>query len=170
MLSIWLGVVFDFASTGPSFGKSACIHTIRPDFTGPTGRRKAAQCCSKKLYAVSWHRERLSACPQFPTSPNRPPTKGRAGYVCRANPANAYDEVNLTQTYPTENHDSADRSVFMTVGDLAMLFHCDPETVKRRARSGHLPGFKFGKTWLFRPRDIEAMIDNAIGAAHRRNQ
>jgi hypothetical protein len=51
-----------------------------------------------------------------------------------------------------------------TVSDLAAFFHCDPETVKRRARGGRFPGFKFGKTWLFRGRDINAMIDGEIDA------
>ena len=57
-------------------------------------------------------------------------------------------------------------SGLLTVNEVAQLFRCDPETVKRQARTRKLPGFKFGKAWFFRPRDIEAMIDNAIGAAH----
>ena len=66
--------------------------------------------------------------------------------------------------------DSTGISVLLTVSDLARRFRCDPETVKRQARSGKLPGFKFGKTWFFRPSDIEGMIDAAIGAAHREDQ
>ena len=58
----------------------------------------------------------------------------------------------------------------LTVGELATFFHCDPETVKRQARSGRLPGFKFGKSWLFRGRDINAMIDGAVGAARGEEQ
>lgn len=58
---------------------------------------------------------------------------------------------------------------FLTVSEVAQLFRCDPETVKRRARSRKLPGFKFGKLWFFRLRDIDAMIDSAIGAAHQEN-
>jgi len=58
-------------------------------------------------------------------------------------------------------------SVFLTVTEVAELFRCDSETVKRQARSRKLPGFKFGKAWFFRSRDIEGMIDDAIGAAHR---
>ncbi|HUN86767.1 MAG TPA: helix-turn-helix domain-containing protein [Terracidiphilus sp.] len=61
-------------------------------------------------------------------------------------------------------------SEFLTVSDVAKLFRCDPETVKRQARSRKLPGFKFGKAWFFRPRDIEAMIDHAIGAAQREDE
>lgn len=61
-------------------------------------------------------------------------------------------------------------STFLTVSEVAQLFRCDRETVKRQARSGKLPGFKFAKTWFFRPSDIDAMISNAIGAAHRENE
>jgi excisionase family DNA binding protein len=61
-------------------------------------------------------------------------------------------------------------SVFLTVTEVAELFRCDSETVKRQARSHKLPGFKFGKAWYFRPRDIEGMIDDAIGAAHREDE
>jgi excisionase family DNA binding protein len=63
-----------------------------------------------------------------------------------------------------------DNSGFLTVSEVAALFRCDPETVKRQARSRKLPGFKFGKAWFFRPRDIEGMIDDAIGAAHREDE
>ena len=53
-------------------------------------------------------------------------------------------------------------SGFLMVSEVAQLFRCDPETVKRQARSRKLDGFKFGKAWFFRPRDIDAMIDDAI--------
>jgi hypothetical protein len=39
--------------------------------------------------------------------------------------------------------------------------------VKRQARSGKLPGFKFGKSWFFRLQDIDCMIDSAIHTAHQ---
>ena len=52
----------------------------------------------------------------------------------------------------------------LTVSEVAAFFRCDPETVKRQARSGKLPGFKFGKFWYFRERDIDNMIDGAIDA------
>jgi hypothetical protein len=60
---------------------------------------------------------------------------------------------------------SVDPKLF-TVSELAAIFRCDPETVKRQARNGKLPGFKFGKSWFFRMRDIDGMIDTAISAAH----
>jgi hypothetical protein len=55
---------------------------------------------------------------------------------------------------------------FFNVSEVASIFRCDPETVKRQARSGRLPGFKFGKSWFFRWQDINSMIDTAINAAH----
>ena len=55
----------------------------------------------------------------------------------------------------------------LNVSELASIFHCDPETVKRQARSGRLPGFKFGKFWFFRWQDINSMINNAIPAAYQ---
>ena len=50
----------------------------------------------------------------------------------------------------------------LTVAEVSDLFRCDPETVKRRARSGKLPGFKFGKFWYFRKCDIDRMISHAV--------
>jgi excisionase family DNA binding protein len=38
---------------------------------------------------------------------------------------------------------------FLTVSDIAKTFKCHPETVKRMARTGKLPGFKFGRRWFF---------------------
>ena len=53
------------------------------------------------------------------------------------------------------------------VSELASIFRCDPETVKRQARSGKLPGFKFGKSWFFRLQDVNSMIDSASPAAYQ---
>lgn len=57
-------------------------------------------------------------------------------------------------------------SRLLDVSELAAYFRCDPETVKRRARTGKLPGFKFGKSWFFRWQDINGMIDAALHATH----
>jgi excisionase family DNA binding protein len=35
----------------------------------------------------------------------------------------------------------------LDIGDIAELFNCSREKVKRMARSGELPAFKFGKCW-----------------------
>jgi hypothetical protein len=65
-----------------------------------------------------------------------------------------------------QNEDLAINPRLFDVSELADYFRCDPETVKRQARSGKLPGFKFGKSWYFRLQDIAGMIDTAIHTAH----
>ncbi len=40
----------------------------------------------------------------------------------------------------------------------AELLHVHPETVKRRARRGEIPGMKFGKVWRFRASGLETFI------------
>jgi excisionase family DNA binding protein len=44
----------------------------------------------------------------------------------------------------------------------AELMHVHPETVKRRARRGEIPGMKFGKVWRFRASGLEAYIRNLM--------
>ncbi len=44
----------------------------------------------------------------------------------------------------------------------AELMHVHPETVKRRARRGEIPGVKFGKVWRFRASGLEAYIRNLM--------
>lgn len=50
----------------------------------------------------------------------------------------------------------------MTVAEVAAFFQCHPETVKRRAISNELPGFKLGKTWYFLRSEIDRMMKQAI--------
>jgi excisionase family DNA binding protein len=50
----------------------------------------------------------------------------------------------------------------LTVAEVAEFFRCDPETIKRQARRGKLPAFKFGKFWYFRLADIDRMISQAV--------
>jgi excisionase family DNA binding protein len=40
----------------------------------------------------------------------------------------------------------------------AALMRVHPETVKRRARSGEIPGMKFGKLWRFRVSALESFV------------
>ncbi len=49
-------------------------------------------------------------------------------------------------------------SRFLTVPEVAILFRCCQEKIKRQARRGQLPAFKFGKVWLFPRPEIEAMV------------
>lgn len=50
------------------------------------------------------------------------------------------------------------------VDELAKFFKCSTEKIKRLARRGELPAFKFGKTWFVREQDLEAYITRAAGA------
>ncbi|MBW4027709.1 MAG: helix-turn-helix domain-containing protein [Acidobacteria bacterium] len=44
----------------------------------------------------------------------------------------------------------------------AALLHVHPETLKRRARRGEIPGMKFGKVWRFRASGLNAYIRDLI--------
>ncbi|NYF91359.1 helix-turn-helix domain-containing protein [Tunturiibacter empetritectus] len=44
----------------------------------------------------------------------------------------------------------------------AELMRVHPETVKRRARRGEIPGLKFGKLWRFRASGLEGYIRNLM--------
>ena len=44
----------------------------------------------------------------------------------------------------------------------ADLMQVHPETLKRRARRGEIPGMKFGKVWRFRASGLEAYIRNLM--------
>ncbi len=65
-------------------------------------------------------------------------------------------------TTPVPQSAPADSVTLLTVADVAQLFHCNGETIKRQARSGILPAFKFGKFWYFRPADIDDLISHAV--------
>ena len=44
----------------------------------------------------------------------------------------------------------------------ADLLQVHPETLKRRARRGEIPGVKFGKVWRFRASSLDAYIRNLM--------
>ncbi len=44
----------------------------------------------------------------------------------------------------------------------AALMQVHPETLKRRARRGEIPGVKFGKVWRFRASGLDAYIRNLM--------
>jgi excisionase family DNA binding protein len=44
----------------------------------------------------------------------------------------------------------------------AELMRVHPETVKRRARRGEIPGMKFGKLWRFRVSVLESFIQGMM--------
>jgi excisionase family DNA binding protein len=53
------------------------------------------------------------------------------------------------------------------VDELAILFGCSREKIKRRARRGELPAFKFGKSWYVRERDLEMYMNQAVDSNSR---
>jgi excisionase family DNA binding protein len=65
-----------------------------------------------------------------------------------------------------QNEQPSVHSEIRTVSEMAAYFGRNPETIKRQAHNGKLPGFKLGKTWFFRMCDIDNMINAAVGAAH----
>lgn len=40
-------------------------------------------------------------------------------------------------------------TIALTTDELAALLACEPQTVEERARTGELPGIKFGRKWVF---------------------
>ena len=56
------------------------------------------------------------------------------------------------------------------IDELAIFFGCSTEKIKRQARRGELPAFKFGKSWYVREQDLQSFIERAvaIGADPRR--
>ena len=60
----------------------------------------------------------------------------------------------------------------LDVGDLAEIFKCSREKIKRMARRGDLPAFKFGKHWFMRQDDLEHFLTNQVqsGCHLRRDQ
>jgi excisionase family DNA binding protein len=51
---------------------------------------------------------------------------------------------------------------FLDSQQVAELIGVHPETVKRRARRGEIPGLKFGKLWRFRASVLESCIQEMM--------
>jgi excisionase family DNA binding protein len=66
---------------------------------------------------------------------------------------------------------SASGKVF-DLRDLTEIFRCSREKIKRMARRGDLPAFKFGKYWYVREEDLERFLLNQVqsGSHLRRDQ
>lgn len=56
---------------------------------------------------------------------------------------------------------TGDKAV-LDMADVAELFKCSREKVKRMARSGELPAFKFGKHWYIRRDDLEHFLADRV--------
>lgn len=50
----------------------------------------------------------------------------------------------------------------LDIRDLAEIFKCSREKIKRMARRGDLPAFKFGKHWYVRREDLERFLANQV--------
>jgi excisionase family DNA binding protein len=50
----------------------------------------------------------------------------------------------------------------LDVDDIARLFKCSREKVKRMARAGELPAFKLGKCWYVRRNDLERFLAHKV--------
>ena len=50
----------------------------------------------------------------------------------------------------------------LDIHDLAALFKCSRETIKRLARSGELPAFKLFKHWYVRSEDLERFLADKV--------
>jgi len=60
---------------------------------------------------------------------------------------------------------------YLSVKDLTDTFRCCAETIKRMARQGRLPGFKFGRRWFFPKKQVAELLARLSSAGHlRRDQ
>ena len=50
----------------------------------------------------------------------------------------------------------------LDVRDVAEIFKCSREKIKRMARRGELPAFKFGKHWYLRKEDLERYLSGRV--------
>ncbi len=46
----------------------------------------------------------------------------------------------------------------LNLQEAARLLRMHPETLKRRARQGEIPGHKIGKRWYFRESELDAWV------------
>jgi len=52
----------------------------------------------------------------------------------------------------------------LDIHDLAEIFGCGAETIKRMSRRGELPAFKFGKFWYVRQNDLASFLTDAVAS------
>jgi excisionase family DNA binding protein len=61
-----------------------------------------------------------------------------------------------------ENKESRGFEPLLDSQQAADLMHIHPETLKRRARRGDIPGIRFGKVWRFRASVLDAYVRNLM--------
>ncbi len=77
-------------------------------------------------------------------------------------PANSTDHRDARQLR-SETAQMADAiTEVLDVGDVAEIFKCSREKIKRMARRGELPAFKFGKHWYLRKDDLERFLSGRV--------
>jgi excisionase family DNA binding protein len=95
------------------------------------------------------------------------------------NPLGSTDITRMSDSSDIESAGQKDPSVFrivskeiLDVRDLAEIFKCSREKIKRMARRRDLPAFKFGKHWYVRQEDLERFLANQVqsGSHLRRDQ
>jgi len=57
---------------------------------------------------------------------------------------------------------AADVKPVLDIGDIAEMFKCSREKIKRMARRGEIPAFKFGKHWYVRKTDLERFLASRV--------
>ncbi len=57
---------------------------------------------------------------------------------------------------------AADIKSVLDVGDIAEIFKCSREKIKRMARRREIPAFKFGKHWYVRKSDLECFLASRV--------
>ena len=57
---------------------------------------------------------------------------------------------------------TGDIKEILDVRDVAEMFKCSREKIKRMARRGELPAFKFGKHWYVRKDDLERFLTGRV--------
>jgi hypothetical protein len=96
-----------------------------------------------------------------------------AAYVRRANPANAYSEVLLTQIQASFTQPEIPAfEPFVGENVVAQFLHLTNRRVLEMARKGELPAHPIGhlrKTWRFRLSEIEAHFSQAADCPRNAN-
>jgi excisionase family DNA binding protein len=77
-------------------------------------------------------------------------------------PANSTDHGNARQVENETGRMADAITEVLDVGDVAEIFKCSREKIKRMARRGELPAFKFGKHWYLRKDDLERFLSGRV--------
>jgi excisionase family DNA binding protein len=77
-------------------------------------------------------------------------------------PANSTDPGNARQVENETERMADSITEVLDVGDIAEIFKCSREKIKRMARRGELPAFKFGKHWYLRKDDLERFLSGRV--------